>query len=120
MIFPGDHASNDVEGGYLASSELLTNHPEITAIVSYNDMMAFGAIRAAHELGRRIPDDLAIIGFDDISTCEIVQPRLTTIKMDKYQMGSAAVEKLLSMLQGEITGGESTILDVALVIRDSA
>jgi DNA-binding LacI/PurR family transcriptional regulator len=103
-----------------ATTELLSRHPELTAIFCYNDLIAIGALQAAQALGRKVPDDLAIIGCDDIFMGEIVSPKLTTIRVNKNQMGSVAVELLLSMLEDETSPGKSALLDVELVVRDSA
>lgn len=119
MIVLGDFAADDIEGGAKATTELLKRHPETTGIFCYNDLMAIGAIRAAEDLGRRVPAEMAVVGFDDIAIGEIVRPKLTTIKIDKFQAGRMAVENLLSMLD-DAPMRQSTILDVTLVVRESA
>jgi DNA-binding LacI/PurR family transcriptional regulator len=111
---------SDIDGGYEAAKRLLTEHPEITAIFCYNDMMAIGAIRACQELRLRIPHDCAIIGFDDIAIASIVQPALTTIRINKYALGAEAARQLLFMLENDTQGSPRVVLDVDLVVRQSA
>lgn len=120
LILPGDGAASDIDGGYSAAKQLLTEHPEITAIFCYNDMMAIGAVRACQAIGRRIPDDCAIIGFDDIATASIIQPALTTIRIDKYALGAEAARQLLFMLENDAEVPPHVVLGVDLVIRESA
>lgn len=120
MILPGDDDDSDIAGGVRATTELLSRHPEITAIFCYNDLIAIGAIQAAQRLGRKVPDDLAIIGCDDTFVGEISTPRLTTISVDKNRMGSTAVDLFLAMLSDETSERQSVLLDVELVIRESA
>jgi LacI family transcriptional regulator len=120
MIIPGDDDESDVAGGIRAATELLSRHPETTAIFCYNDLIAIGAMQAAQALGRKVPDDLAIIGCDDIFMGEIVSPKLTTIRVNKNRMGSVAVQLLLSMLNDETSAGQSALLDVELIVRGSA
>jgi LacI family transcriptional regulator len=120
MIVAGDNDESDIHGGAQAATKLLLQHPEITALFCYNDLIAIGAIQAAQRLGRKVPDDLAIIGCDDTFVGEIATPKLTTIRVDKNKMGSVAVDLSLSMLQDETTASQSILLDVDLVIRESA
>ena len=119
-MLPGDNAVTDINGGYDAAKQLLTEHPEITAIFCYNDMMAIGAVRACQQLGLRIPHDCAIIGFDDIAIASIIQPALTTISIDKYALGAEAARQLLRMLEDDSAVSSRVVLDVDLVVRQSA
>ena len=120
FMLPGDTSANDIDGGYNAARQLLVEHPEITAIFCYNDMMAIGAVRACQELGLGIPDDCAIIGFDDIAIASIIQPALTTIRIDKYALGAEAARQLLLMLENDTAVAPHVVLDVDLVVRQSA
>jgi len=120
MIVPGDGPEGDIAASRWVTTNLLTRHPETTAIFCYNDLMAIGAIRASQDLGRHVPRDLAIIGFDDTFVGRILKPELTTIRIDKFEVGSRAVDILLAMLNRQTTTNQSTLLDVSLVIRDSA
>ena len=100
--------------------ELLERHPGITAIFAANDIMAFGAIRALTEAGRRIPADVSVIGFDDIELAGIINPPLTTINQPKYEIGEAAVEILLRHTdRRKPHAPEHRVFDVRLVERES-
>lgn len=89
------------ESGYKAASELFSRRQDQqpTAIFASSDLMAFGAITAAHEHGLRIPEDIALIGFDDIVFSTHVRPALTTIHQPFYEMGLQGMQLLLSLLQ---------------------
>jgi LacI family transcriptional regulator len=108
------------ERGRRSAYELLSQHPELTAIFAYNDLLALGAIRACRELGRRVPEDCAIIGFDDIPLADWVTPALTTVRMDKQALGEQAVARLLEMLAAPGCSFPPTFLRAELVVRDSA
>jgi LacI family transcriptional regulator len=109
-----------IERGRQAARELLTHHPQVTAIFAYNDLLAVGAIQACRELGLRMPDDCAIIGFDDIQLAALVTPALTTVHVDKYELGRQAVVLLVDMLDNPETEFPPMHIDVELVIRESA
>ena len=72
-----------MEGGQVAARQLLTDPPEITALFCYNDLVAVGTLQACAELGRRVPEDLAIVGFDDIPIAALVTPALTTCRVPR-------------------------------------
>jgi LacI family transcriptional regulator len=84
-----------VEDGALATSILTNKAPEITGIVCANDMQALGAMRAYMELGRRVPEEVSITGFDDIAMAHLAHPPLTTVRVDRNAFGQIAVELLL-------------------------
>jgi LacI family transcriptional regulator len=106
--------------GYASTLRLLMQHPEITAIFAYNDLIALGAIQACRERGRRVPDDCAIVGFDDFQFAAMVKPALTTIGVDKYELGRQATNLLLNMLHRPKETHPPIHLDVELVVRESA
>ena len=82
--------------------------------------MAFGAIKAVTELGYSVPEDVSIIGFDDVSLSQFSTPQLTTIRQDTYQKGRFAAEILLNLLQGSDKGcNKQIIIDTSLIIRAS-
>ncbi|RPI58869.1 MAG: LacI family transcriptional regulator [Chloroflexi bacterium] len=114
-----DECKTDVERGYRAACRLVANHPQVTAVFAYNDLIAAGAIQACRELGRRVPGDLAIVGFDNIQFAAMVQPPLTTVHIDKYELGRQAVTRLMEMLNDPGSDLEPIHLDVELVIRES-
>ena len=108
------------ESGYKAGRYLLTHHPQVTAVFAYNDLLALGAMRACHDLGRHIPDDCAIIGFDDIRWAATATPTLTSIGVNKHYLGEQSITRLLDMLDGSESSFSPIYVDVELVIRESA
>ncbi len=107
------------QGAYDAAKRLLHKHPGVTAVFAASDAIAFGVIHAALEAGVRIPDDISVVGFDDVEFCSIVHPPLTTIRQPKYEMGRAAVE---IMIKGANTGNrtpEHRVFGVELIQRQS-
>jgi LacI family transcriptional regulator len=106
--------------GYAAAQQLLTQHPQVTAALAYNDLIAMGAVKACAEMGRRVPDDFAIVGFDDIDLAGTITPPLTTVRIDKYALGQQAVTRLLEMLHSPQSDFPPIHLDVELVVRRSA
>lgn len=107
------------ELSYKKGKEFLLAHPEVTAIFCASDIMAFGVIKAAKELGRCIPKDLAIVGFDDIPTAKYVEGGLTTIAQDAYLMGVESTKVLLQIINGEKMPPE-IFLNYELKIRNTA
>lgn len=89
------HGSQNFAGGYEMTWRLLTEHADVTAIFTGNDVMAFGALRALTESGRRVPEDVSLVGFDNIEMSGMIQTPLTTIEQPKYEIGKCAVEILL-------------------------
>jgi LacI family transcriptional regulator len=106
------------QAGYDAGLDLLQAHPELEAIIGGNDLVALGAMRAAVDLGRKIPEDLGIVGADDILLASQVTPPLTTLKTNAYEIGSMAAELLLQRMEGDMTYREC-VYDTELVIRGS-
>lgn len=107
------------EGGYTATQRLLRRAPEITAIFACNDNVAIGAMNAAQDLGRRIPDDLSIIGFDDIDLSQEITPPLTTIHIDKMLMGVLGVRQLRDRIENSERTSLTTVLSTQLIVRKS-
>ena len=107
-------------GGAELTRKLLDAHPDVTAIFAANDVMAFGVVKAALERRLRIPEDLSLIGFDNIEFSGIVYPPLTTIHQPKYEMGQAAVEILLRMArERDKRIAEHRLLGVEMIERQS-
>ena len=115
MIKPGDWG---VDSGYKATQELLALDQHPTAIFAANDLMALGAIYAIQEAGLRIPDDVALVGYDDRDFAEWIRPALTTIRMPSYEMGQAAARLLLEQFAGEELE-DATQVPGTLIIRQS-
>ncbi|MCU1233383.1 MAG: transcriptional regulator, LacI family [Candidatus Solibacter sp.] len=114
------HGKNNFQGGMELAQKLLAQHEDVTAIFAASDMMAFGAIRALMEAGKRIPEDVSVIGFDNVELSTIVNPPLTTIHQPKYEIGQAAVEILLRLAgRGEHQAPEHRVFGVHLIERRS-
>jgi LacI family repressor for deo operon, udp, cdd, tsx, nupC, and nupG len=114
-IAAGDYSP---ESGYQAARELLQLKNPPTAIFTASDPMAIGAMRAATELGKNIPRDLSLIGFDDIRFAEYMSPSLTTVHQPRELIGKTAMLKLVKLLAGE-TVADKAILEHELIIRES-
>jgi LacI family transcriptional regulator len=112
--------SYDVEGGREAARTLILNHPELTALFCYNDLVAVGALQACAGLGRRVPDDLALVGFDDIPLAALVNPPLTTCHVPRYDLGDQAMRLLLKRIDGLKEASHEVVLPQELVVRASA
>jgi DNA-binding LacI/PurR family transcriptional regulator len=114
------HGRNNFQGGAELAQKLIAQFPDVTAIFAASDVMAFGVIRALLEAGRRIPEDVSVIGFDDVELSTIVNPPLTTIHQPRYEIGQAAVEILLRLAgRGEHQAAEHRLFGVNLVERRS-
>jgi len=119
-----------VEGDWSAESgerglhELLEKSPDVEAVFASNDQMALGLMQAARSLGKRIPQDLAVVGFDDIPESAFYYPPLTTIRQGLYELGQAAVKTFVSIREAERRGepassAQTVWLQPQLVIRES-
>jgi len=107
------------QGGYLATKKLLAMNPRPTAIFACNDLMAFGVIRAVTESGMNVPQDLSIVGFDDIYLSTYINPPLTTIKQPRLEMGQEAVNSLILRMKDHERYSRSILLNTELIIRSS-
>ena len=108
-----------VQSGYAGAERLLKIDNTPSAIFACNDLMAIGAYRYAHEKQLRIPQDLSIIGFDDIRLAEFTNPPLTTIRQSKTKMGAQAAELLLGRIANGSQSFRQEIIPVQLVERAS-
>jgi LacI family transcriptional regulator len=109
------------DGGYAAMRELIALHPRPTAVFAANDLMAMGALLACREAGIRVPEELALAGFDNIPAARLVHPTLTTLDQQANQSGRRAAELLLSRLSGAYAGpNRSESLGFELIVRESA
>lgn len=108
-----------VEGGRRAATDLLRRHPELTALLAYNDLVAVGAMQACEALGRRVPGGCAVVGWDDIIFASYVSPPLTTMRMPKYRIGEEAMSLLFELIEHPERAPEPIVLAAELVVRDS-
>lgn len=108
-----------IESGEKAAAQLLKSHPDVTAICAVNDAMALGAIRAARRQGRQIPDDLSVVGFDNIDWAQLNDPPLTTVHIPKQQLGQEAARRLLGLLGDRNARPVEVVVSTELVVRQS-
>jgi DNA-binding LacI/PurR family transcriptional regulator len=111
-------AESAEEEGYAAARELLARGGAFDAVFAASDLIAIGAMRALAEAGLRVPEDIAVVGFDDIPVAELFEPELTTIAQPVHELGAAAARLLLQRLRGQ--AAESCVLQHALIVRASA
>jgi DNA-binding LacI/PurR family transcriptional regulator len=105
-------------GGYTAGVRLAKD-PGVTAVFAANDQTALGIMRALHEAGRRVPEDISVVGFDDTPESSYFLPALATIRQDFGEVGRRSVELVLSLMDGE-TSARHVVVPAQLVVRDSA
>jgi DNA-binding LacI/PurR family transcriptional regulator len=108
------------ELGYPVVEQLLAHHRSFTAVLSFNDVAAIGCIRALHDSGLRVPQDVSVVGFDDIKEAAFQTPSLTTIRQPLHHMGELAVQLLLQKLRPSDTKTPAQIaVEPELIIRES-
>jgi LacI family transcriptional regulator len=120
LIEEGDHT---VEGGLAATARLLARPEPPTAILASNDLTAIGAMRAVRRAGLRVPEDVSIIGFDDIHLARFTEPQLTTVALSRAELAEKAVDALIGRAgngNGKPVHGAEYRVTPALVVRDSA
>lgn len=106
------------ESGFQQMKRLLKNNPKIDSVFCSNDVMALGAIAAVQQAGKSVPEDIAVVGFDDSYVAEMSHPTLTTIRQDIPRLGEEAAKMILAMMKGQDLLSE--ILPCELVKRESA
>lgn len=116
LIKYGDYS---FKSGMRAARQLLSLEEKPTAIFAISDIMAIGAIKALKEEGFKAPEDVAVVGFDDISFASMYDPALTTVSQPKYDLGCIAMEVLLKHIEGELEDPQRIFLEHELVIRES-
>jgi len=109
----------NIEDGYERTKQMLEKNLDFTAIFAYNDMMAFGAMQAIKEKGLRIPEDIGLIGYDDILFSSLISPALTTIRLKKQELGVKSVKLLFSRINGNRKKTKKVMLGVELVVRET-
>jgi LacI family transcriptional regulator/LacI family repressor for deo operon, udp, cdd, tsx, nupC, and nupG len=107
------------ESGCKLAAELLDSADQPTALLAGNNLMALGAVEAIHARGLRIPDEIAIIGYDDPPWAPALHPPLTTVRQPGYELGSRAMELLLQRIQQPDRSTTSIVLQPTLVVRKS-
>jgi LacI family transcriptional regulator len=119
LVLQLDRDISSPELGYPAISKLLSCGERFTALVSFNDMAAIGAMRALEDLGFRVPADVSVIGFDDIKLAAFSKPRLTTIRQPLSNMGRIAAQCVLNRLHGLERFRDQITVEPELVVRES-
>jgi LacI family transcriptional regulator len=113
------HSDFSSQGGFSTMQSILGSPLLPTAVFVCNDLMCIGALSAAHEAGVRVPQDISLIGFDDIELARFASPALSTISQPKHRIGVAAVDLLLERIQGGRVEARQVILQPELIVRNS-
>jgi LacI family transcriptional regulator len=112
--------SPTIDEGYKATKKLLQDHPELTALVCHNDLVAVSALQACADLNLRVPEDIAIIGYDDIPIAALVTPALTTCRIPRLDLGAGAMRLLLDQITDCDGEPQNILIRPELIVRDSA
>jgi len=107
------------ESGVVAMRQLLEDDPGLDAVFIASELMADGALRALRQAGRRVPEDVAVVGFDDIEVARYTEPPLTTVRQPILEIGREMVRLMLRLSAGEEIES-SVVLPTELIIRESA
>lgn len=116
IVVEGNHR---VDGGQAAMREILSKPNPPTAVLTSNDLSAIGALHAIQDAGLRVPEDISVIGFDDIELSQYTQPPLTTVKLSRDELGRRAFHALYQAADGTVTAGQEINIGTSLVIRKS-
>lgn len=118
-LIVGDESDTGIQNGFAAMQKMLEGGGKPTALFAANDAMAIGCMQYLKKVGLKIPEDVAIVGFDDIESSSHVEPRLTTIKVFKEEMGAIAVRRLVEVVKSKSRAIVNTYVPVELVVRES-
>ncbi|RSK55639.1 LacI family DNA-binding transcriptional regulator [Bacillus canaveralius] len=116
LLAPGNFS---IEGGMEATKKLLHDHPDLDAIFAGNDMNAIGALKVLYRKGIRVPEKVAVCGFDGIKLTEITTPEITTVVQPTYEIGKLAAENLIHYIEHSFFREKLIKLDATLVVRES-
>ena len=117
-----------LQGGYETAQKMIAQWRSLagerartipTAVFAVNDMVAIGVIMALRDYGLQVPQDVAVVGFDDVPLASFIQPRLTTVAQPKYDLGRLAAERLMLRIAGSVVAKQEIILPTRLVVRES-
>ncbi|NEE02193.1 LacI family DNA-binding transcriptional regulator [Phytoactinopolyspora halotolerans] len=115
-----EHGDFSYDSGVAAMRQLLSRRPDLDAVFAAADLMAAGALRTLRESGRRVPDDVAVVGFDDSGVARQTDPTLTTVRQPIEEMGREMAHLLVTRISGAPAERTALVLDTSLVIRESA
>lgn len=110
---------HNIEDGYCSAKKFLSISPPITAVFAFNDMLAISLIGGFNDIGIKVPNDIAVMGFDNISYGSYINPPLSTIEISNYETGIIAVERLCNRLKNPRSEYLHTVLKPKLIIRNS-
>ena len=108
----------NTEEAYQATRDLLSRRRDFTAILAGSDLMAIGILRALHEQGIRVPEEVSVVGFDDVNLSRYTEPPLTTVRQDREEMSRSAVQLLINMIE-ENGVASPVIVPTKLIVRAS-
>ena len=113
-----DH-TGDRSKGFAAMNQLLAREDRPDGMVAFNDLLAIGAMQAIKEHGLRVPEDIAVVGFDDIEAASLVEPALTTVRQPLDEIGQVACKMLLQLINDEDPTTRKAVFDPILMVRKS-
>ncbi|MFF1969154.1 LacI family DNA-binding transcriptional regulator [Streptomyces sp. NPDC058232] len=114
-------ADQSADGGGAALKTLLTAHPDVTAVFTFNDIIAIGVLREARRLGRSVPQDFAVIGFDGLQLGSLVEPPLSSVALDTRKLGALAIDQAARLLTGMTPlGADDLVVRAELRLGGSA
>lgn len=115
------HEGYHVQAGYDKTMEMLQKKEKFDGIFCYNDLIAYGAIKALKEKKVKIPQEVSVVGYDDIRFSRLIEPELTTVKVHKFEMGYQAFQMIYKRIKNKNKVNSSTrkVLDVELIVRNS-
>jgi LacI family transcriptional regulator len=116
LIQIGNHR---IDGGEAAMEQLLALSQPPTAVLTSNDLTAMGVLRAIYKAKLRVPDDISVVGFDDIQFSEFTQPALTTVRLSRTEVAQKAFSALATLILNESDKGQQYDIETHLVVRDS-
>jgi DNA-binding LacI/PurR family transcriptional regulator len=108
-----------LDQGYKAAKLLLAQQSNLTAIFCQNDWLALGAYRAIREHNLRIPDDISVIGYDNVPVCLYVSPPLSSVQQPKATLGKLLAQLLINAVEQGVTDSQTMLLRAELIVRDS-
>lgn len=110
----------DLQSGYEQMSDLLDGSPQLHAVFIASDVVAFGALAAIRERGLRVPEDIAVVGFDDVPMARFVDPPLTTVHLPADELALHSNNMLMKLIDGETLKENQVLLDTHIVVRESS
>jgi len=116
IVVEGNHR---IDGGEEAMRRILASAHVPTAVLASNDLSAIGALRAMHQAGLNVPQDISLVGFDDIEFAQFTQPALTTVRLSREEIGRKAFDALYASIQDNSTSGQEIRVSTSLVVRES-